>query len=135
MISQNLLPIQWSTNRSVTVNAGANTTSDAITASGTQVAAQIQLKADNAGAPQSGDTVDFFWLPSLGDIDATPQSADEFDTPGTATLLARVDTNTEDPCIVTIPLPTPFKAGKVYAKNNSGGRNITVSAIVLETLA
>lgn len=130
-VATNELQILWSAASSLSIAAAGTGTSDAITASVTALAAQIQLKADNNGTPASGDTVDFYWLPSLGDPDGA--STEEYDTPGHAMFLARLDTNTADPSIVTVPLPTPFLKGKVYAVNNSAGRAITVSAIILET--
>ncbi len=46
-------------------------------------------------------------------------------------FLARLDTFSNDPAIVTVPLPVAV-GGMLYAKNNSTGRAITVSACINE---
>lgn len=123
--------VTWSAANSVSIAAGGNNTSDAVThTSGTVFQAKIQLKADNDGTPASGDTVDFYLLESQGDPDGA--STDEFDTTTQGTHLARLDTNTDDPALTTVWVPGPLYKSKIYAVNNSGGRAITVSALIQE---
>lgn len=129
-IAKNELQILWSSATSLSVAASSNATSDAVVASASHIAAQIQVKCDNSGAPASGDTVDLTWLPTLGDPDGA--SSDEHDTSGHGQYLGRIDTNVENPAIQTFRLEVPFKGGKLYAKNNSAARAITVSACVLD---
>ena len=122
--------VTWNASNSVSVSAGGAESSDAITLSTSAFAAMITLKADNSSAPASGDTVDFYALLSCGDPDGA--GADEYpndDSDGM--FLARLDTNADDPAVATVVVPVA-KAVKLYAKNNSSGRAITVSACINE---
>ena len=92
----------------------------------------ITLKADNDGTPASGDTVEFYLLATCGDPDGN--SADEYpldDDDGL--LLAVLDTFANDPTVKTAACPVA-KAGKLFAKNSSSGRAITVSACINEKI-
>lgn len=134
-ITQNETQVQWAAANSVSVSAGGNQTSDEFNLDASCVAAQIELKADNSTTPAADDQIDFYLLQTLGDPDGA--STDEFDTVGHALFLARLDTNDEDPAIKTVPLPIPFKGGKIYATGaDSGTTNaITVSATIREQRA
>ncbi len=132
-VANNERQVTWSSSNSASVSAGSTQASDAASFSATAFAAMITLKADNNGTPASGDTVDFFALVSCGDPDGS--GSDEFpndDSDGM--FLARLDTNADDPALATVALPVG-KAVKLYAKNNSSGRAITVSACINEKTA
>ena len=125
--------VTWSSSNSVSLSAGGAQTSDAITLSTSAFAAMITLKADNSSAAASGDTVDFYALLSCGDPDGS--AGDEYpndDSDGI--FLARLDTNADDPAIVTVSLPMA-KAAKIYAKSNASSNAITVSACMNEKTA
>jgi len=128
-LGNNEIQITWSAANSLSIAFGANVTSDAFTYSTDSSFAHLQLKADNDGTPAAGDTVDFFLLLTCGDPDGA--GADEYDTLNHAIPLGRLDTNSEDPALRTVNCPI-VKGGKLYAKNNSAGRAITVSACILE---
>ena len=128
-LANNEIQITWSAANSLSIAAGNNATSDAFTYSTDSSFAHLQLKADNDGTPAAGDTVDFFLLLTCGDPDGAV--ADEYDTVNHAIPLGTLDTNSEDPAIRTVNCPI-VKGGKLYAKNNSAGRAITVSACILE---
>ena len=96
------------------------------------MAAQLTVKADHAGSPSSGDTVDFYILYSTGDPDGSV--ADEYDTSGHALHLAILDLNTEDPAQKTVDIPVSAKALKVYVDNNSASGVITCSSEIYETV-
>ncbi len=132
-VANNERQVTWSSSNSVSVSAGSTQDSDAVSFSATAFAAMITLKADNDGTPASGDTVDFFALVSCGDPDGA--GSDEYpndDSDGM--FLARLDTNADDPALATVAMPVG-KAVKLYAKNNSSGRAITVSACINEKTA
>lgn len=120
--------VTWATASIKTILAGNNATSDMFPIPSTASFGHIQLKADNAGTPAAGDTVDFFLLLTCGDPDGA--LADEYDTVGHALPLGTLDTDSEDPALRTVNCPI-VKAGKLYAVNNSAGRSIIVSACLL----
>jgi len=132
-VANNEQQVTWSSSNSVSISAGGAETSDAITLSTSAFAAMITLKADNSSAPASGDTVDFYALLSCGDPDGA--AGDEYpndDSDGI--FLARLDTNADDPAIVTVSLPVA-KAAKIHAKSNASSNAITVSACMNEKTA
>jgi hypothetical protein len=127
--------LTWATaTTTAVVTNGSNVTSDTATISGTAIELSAQLKADHAGTPASGHTVDWFALYTLGDPDGA--SSDEFGTTGHAVFLARLDLNTEDPAIAVTRLNPNVKALKLYAVNNgSTATGVTVSATLQEKTA
>ena len=127
--------IQWAGANSVSVAAGSSQTSDVVTLDATAVAAQISIKADNAGTPGTADQIYVWLLQTSGDPDGT--AGDEYDTTGHALLMGILDTNAEDPAIMTVPLPLPQKSFKVYADGITSptANAITVSATVTEQRA
>ena len=131
-ITNNEIQIQWSSSNSVSVSAGDTQTSDAFTFSQTTVDAMITLKADNDGTPASGDTVEFYLLATCGDPDGNGDDEYPLDNDD-GLLLAVLDTFANDPTVKTVACPVA-KAGKLYAKNNSSGRAITVSACINEKI-
>lgn len=125
-IAKSQTQVEWSTNDTVSVGSGSNSTSDAVSISNTAVAGSLQIKADNAGTPTSGDEVSIKILYTNGDPDVDPDSADEYDTPAHALPIV-LDTNAEDPAIKTIAINTSAKGFKVYADNQAAS-SVTVSA-------
>jgi len=128
--ANNEIQVQWSSANSVSVSSGSAQTSDVFSFSGGAVDAVATVKADNAGTPASGDTVDFYLLLSAGDPDGS--GANEFpndDSDGH--FLARLDTNADDPAIATVAIPVGVQ-GKIYAKSNASSNSITVSACINE---
>jgi hypothetical protein len=135
VVANNEKQIEWATADSKSVAAASEETSDAITYSTAAFEGTITLKADNDGTPADGDTVDFYLLNSAGDPDGA--GAAEYPNDETDGLfLARLDTYTpgNDPAIATVAIPVSVSA-KVFAKNNSSGRAITVSACINEKTA
>lgn len=130
-LSVNELQVLWSAANSISVGAGLNETSDEISfTAGTVFQAKAQLKAANDGTPASGDTVDFYLLESQGDTDGAV--TDEFATAEQGQFLVQLNTFADDPAVAVVWLPGPFYKAKIYAVNNSAGRDITVSAIIAE---
>ena len=134
-VTQTLTQVTWPTAaNSISVSANSTQTSEVMTLGSNCVAAQIQLKADNSTTPAADDYINFYVLQSSGDPDAA-ETTDEYDTAGHAIFLARVDTNVEDPALVTVPFPLPQKNFKIYAEGDHADTTtnaITVSAQVIE---
>jgi hypothetical protein len=124
--------ITWSAASTRSITSATEVESDGMTIDATTVALSLQLSADNAGTPASGDTAVFTIKWSTGDVLAN--SGDDYDTSEYAQLIAVLDTyatNTpgEDPARVTVPvqpLATKFKLAVVCA--NAATRNMTVAA-------
>ena len=132
-VTNNEQQVTWSSSNSASVSAGGTQVSDTANFSATAFAAMVTLKADNDGTPASGDTVDFYALITCGDPDGA--GADEYPTDDSdGIFLARLDTSADDPVVAAVNLPVA-KAVKLYAKNNSSGRTITVSACINEKTA
>jgi len=135
-MSNNEIQVTWPTAaNSKAVAAGADEVSEAFTFSVDRIAASISLKADNAGTPASGDTIDFYILWTTGDPDGA--STDEYDAEDEfhGDPLGRVDTNTTDPGQRTVDIPIGAKGGKVYAVSSASSNSITVSAAINEVLS
>jgi len=132
-IARSEIQVKWATADSVSVAAAGTQTSDVITPSANAVKMQITMKANNAGTPASGDTVDFYLMRTSGDPDGA--ATDEYDTAGHAGFLAQLDTNTENPAIKTVDIPVAWKGAKLYVKSNAATNSITVSAAIYEVTA
>lgn len=120
---------------SKSIAAAGNATSDLITPDADAVAANLIVKADNDGTPAADDDIEVYILSSTGDPDADPDSVDEFTTTGHARIRAVLETDVEDPAIsdvISVPLPITGGGLKVYCKNLSAGRAITVSGQIVE---
>jgi len=131
-LANNEIQIQWSSANNASVSAGGNQTSDAFSFSQTAIDAMITLKADNAGTPAGGDMVEFYLLATCGDPDGA--GSDEFPPNNNdGILLAALDTYANNPSIRTVACPIA-KGGKLFAKNCSSGRAVTVSACVNEKI-
>ena len=129
-VSKSGTQITWSASNSVSVSNGGNQTSDAVSLASTSFLASVTFKADNAGTPASGDTLDCHILYTTGDPDGA--SSDEYDTPSGQTLVAVLDTNEDDPAQITVPINAAAKGFKVYVENNAASNNITASAELYE---
>ncbi len=130
-IANNEKQVLWSAAASVSVTAGGNQTSDAITLSTSCYDAMITMKADNEGTPASGDTVEIYALQSCGDPDGA--STTEYPSDGDdGILLAVLDTNANDPMVKTVSLPVGAPYLKLYAKSKASSNAITVSACINE---
>jgi hypothetical protein len=130
-VANNEVQVQWdSGNNSKSVSAGSTATSDAFAFSAGAVDAMATLKADNAGTPASGDTIEFYLLATCGDPDGA--STDEYPADGDeGTLLAVLDTYANDPAVKTVSCPVA-KGGKLYVRSNASSNAITISACINE---
>ena len=130
-VANNEIQIEWdSGNSSKSVNAAGSATSDVFSFSATAVDAMITLKADNAGTPASGDTVELYLLATCGDPDGN--STDEYPADNDeGILMAALDTNVNDPAVKTVTCPVA-KGAKLFAKSNASSNAITVSACINE---
>lgn len=94
--SINEAQVQWSASASKTVNANTIQWSDAISLNIEDWDGSLQISADNAGTPASGDICDVLVGWSNGDI--LGDSGDDFDTDEHAERIGRLDTYaTNDP--------------------------------------
>lgn len=129
-VSKTERQIKWATANTKSVTAGGNATSDAI---GAIVAAEVEntqtVKADNAGTPADGDTIDVYLVQTAGDPDADPDSANEYPDTNHLIFLGQLDTFTSDPAIKTVSFPTVgIEDYKLYVESNAASNSITVSA-------
>ncbi len=131
-VANNELQVLWDTDASETCTAGETKISDAISFSATAFAASITLKADNAGTPASGDTVDFYALLSAGDPDGAGDS-EYAAVKEHGTFLARLNTygTSFDPAVVTVPIDVS-KSVKILAVSAAASNSIEVSACINE---
>lgn len=130
--NNNTTTVQWSGSGSVSLTS--NTTrvaSDAVTIHADAVEGAIQVKADNAGTPASGDTVDL-WV--VWSVDGT-----NYDTEEHAQFLGRLDTYGtndpgEDPASRTYSLNVNAKQKfKLLSRGNqAASRNQTITAVYNE---
>ena len=82
--------VTWSSADSVTVSSATVVWSDPITLNAEDWEGSIQLNADNAGTPASGDVCDVYVAWSNGDV--LGDSGDDFDTTEHAEPVGRLDT-------------------------------------------
>lgn len=129
----NQVQVLWAAGASKTASVNTMLWSDAITLNVEDWDGSLQISADNAGTPASGDTCAIYVAWSNGDI--LGNSGDDFDTDEHTEFLGMLDTyptNTpgEDPAVKTFPLAVSgkvsFKVGVVCAQASS--RNIVVRA-------
>lgn len=134
--------ITWSAANTLLVNANSTSSpSDIYTPDATAGRLFVQCWANNEGTPTTADTMDFFLLTEIGDINAT--GGDDYTTQEDAhrLLICTLICNSSDGGATTpvgplieIPVPTSLK---MQMRNNSpgGGRNITGAVRVLEVRA
>lgn len=129
-ITRSETQVTWAAATSKSVAAGGNAESDAFTVDATCFQAQIEVKADNEGTPAAGDIVAFYLHLTLGDPDGA--AASEYGTGTQDVALGSLNTNADDPAVMTKRLPLPVLGGKVYAVSSASSNAITVSATILE---
>lgn len=128
-------PINWSAANSVTVSSATVVWSDAFTFHADDWEAEVQVDANNAGTPATGDVCDVYIAYTTGDIlgdsgsDYTSVEHSEF-----ATRLDTVTANTpgEDPANRSFPVrtaPLGFKVG--VSCPQAASRNIVVRARIV----
>lgn len=131
--------VTWSSASTLSVTSATEVVSDVITLDDTCVALSIQLSADNAGTPASGDTA--VWRIQWSNGDVLANTGDDYDTSEHAQFLAQLDTfatNTpgEDPARTTVtvtPVSKKFKLACTCA--NAATRNVTIAARIDEQRA
>lgn len=132
-LTKNETQVQWSGSDSVTLNSSSEFVSDAVSFDATDVAAVLQISADNQGTPTSGDVVTVRILYTTGDV--LGDTGDDFDTSEHSEQfqLDTVTANTpgEDPVRKTISL-NDMMGAKGFKLSvscpNAGTRNIVVRA-------
>lgn len=129
-LTNTTIDIPFSASQTTSIASSGTATSDAVTFDQTGVALVATFKADNNGTPASGDTVDVFAQFSAGDPDGTGSS--EYPDADHDEFLCRLDTNADEPALASVVLPVGFSSAKFRFKNNSAGRAITVSGVVIE---
>jgi len=126
--------VLWSSSVSKTVSSGTIQWSDALTVDPNYWDPVLQVEADNAGTPASGDTCVVYIARSNGDI-ADAAGGDDFDSDEHGEQVAVLDTyasNTpgEDPARKSIPVQIggckSYKIGVLCAQ--AATRNINVKA-------
>lgn len=128
--------ITWSSASSITLSSATRQDSDAFTFDATDVAAVLQVSADNAGTPSAGDVLRVFVKLTTGDL--LGDSGDDYDTSEHAIPLGTLDTvaaNTpgEDPARASFSLNEFIgaKGVRVSVEAPQGAsRNIVVRARV-----
>lgn len=118
--------VQWAGANSISVASGAGQTSDAVAIADKAIAGSVTIKAKHSAAPVSGDEVRAYVLYTVGDPDADPEAADEYDTHQHA-LPVVLDLNTEDPAQKTVQIDTAATGLKIRVVND-GAAAVTVSA-------
>jgi hypothetical protein len=127
-----LIPIKWAGARTISIGAGAATVSDAFLFSGNAIGGIGTFKADNAGVPASGDTVDVYILGSAGDPDGAGVNELASADATHGNYLTTLDTNVTDPALRTPSVPA-YVEGKIRAVNN-GASAVTFSGIIKELI-
>lgn len=127
--------VQWAAGNSKTVSANTIQWSDAVACTVLDDAYQLEVNADNAGTPASGDTCVVYIGRTTGDI--LGDSGNDYDSDEHGELVMYLDTyaaNTpgEDPARKTVPVDlrgcTGYRVGVICAQ--AATRNIVVRARV-----
>ena len=125
--------VTWASASSKTVSAATIQWSDAMSCTVLDDAYQLQISADNAGTPASGDTCVVYLARTTGDI--LGDTGNDFDSDEHAEWVMTLDTYAtnapgEDPARKTVPVDlrgcTAYKVGVICA--NAATRNIVVRA-------
>jgi hypothetical protein len=132
--------VTWSAASSVTLSSTAQVDSDTFTLDDACVAASLQISADNAGTPVSGDTVVVRLKWTSGDI--LGDSGDDFDTAQHAEFITVLDTFAtnfpgEDPArrLVHLNLGGARRFRVAVLGGQASSRNVVVRARVVEQRA
>ena len=129
--------ITWAAAATKSVTSATEVISDIMTIDNTCTALTMQLSADNAGTPASGDTAVFRVQWSTGDV--LGDSGDDYDTSEHAQFIAVLDTygtNTpgEDPARASVDVaPKARKYKLAVTCANAASRNMTIAARMEET--
>lgn len=124
--------ITWTGAASVTLSAATRQDSDVYTFHDGDIAASVQIDANNAGTPASGDVLDVYIKWTTGDV--LGDSGNDYDTSEHAQLLGRLDTvaaNTpgEDPARKTWDIPVGARGFVLSVEApQAASRNIVVRA-------
>lgn len=138
-ITRNQTQVTWSAASTLSVTSATEVVSDVITLDDTCVALSIQLSADNAGTPASGDTA--VWRIQWSNGDVLANTGDDYDTSEHAQFLAQLDTfatNTpgEDPARMTVTVTPVAKKCKIAVTcAQAATRNIVIAARIDEQRA
>lgn len=138
-ITRTQTQVTWSAANTKSVTSATEVVSDVITLDDTCVALSIQLSADNAGTPASGDTA--VWRIQWSNGDVLADTGDDYDTSEYAQFLAQLDTYTtntpgEDPARTTVPVTPVAKKFKLACTcANAATRNVTIAACIDEQRA
>ena len=104
----------------IDIAAGATATSDTIVIAGGAQELSFTIKADNQGVPASNDEIVAYLLGTTGDPDGS--AANEFATDGHGQRLGVLNTNSEDPAIITVTgLSANLIEAKLHLRRPSGG--------------
>ncbi len=132
--SRNSTQITWSAANSVTVSSATVVWSDLFTFNAEDWQAEVQVNADNAGTPASGDVCNVYIAYSTGDI--LGDSGDDVASVEHAELLFQLDTygaNTpgEDPANRSAPVRCGAKSFKLGVScPQAATRNVVVRAML-----
>lgn len=125
--------ITWSSSNTITLNSNNWVVSDEVSLDDADWEGLIAARADNAGTPASGDTVEVRILYTAGDVD-NGGGANDYPTMNTggstgaqATRLMVLDTYANyDPDFKVVPIHVAAKKFKLAARAAQGGtRNVT----------
>ena len=138
-ITRTATQVTWSSASTLSVTSATEVVSDVFTIDATCVGLTIQVSADNASTPASGDTAVWRIQWSTGDVLAN--TGDDYDTSEHAQILTVLDTfgtNTpgEDPATRSVSVDvvaTKFKLACTCA--NAAIRIVTIAARVEEQRA
>jgi hypothetical protein len=125
--------ITWAAAASITLTSATAQVSDAFTFHVEDFDGAIQVSADNAGTPATGDVVNVYLAYTTGDL--LGDSGSDYDTTKGAMPLGRLNTyasdaDGEDPQRKLFVLPTlaPLGGKLIVQAPNAASRNITVRA-------
>jgi len=124
--------LTWSAATSITISDASRHDTDAFTFDATDVAASVQLSADNASTPSLGDTLVAYIKWTTGDV--VTGGGDDYDTDEHAQYLMILDmyaSNTpgEDPAVKTLDIPVSAKGFKLSVVAAQGAtHNVVVKA-------
>lgn len=126
--------VTWSSATSITVNSNTQADSDTMSVDATTTAIGMVIHVDNQGAPATGDYIDIYLKPNVGDVSAG--TGNDFATDEHATFLCRLNTFStdspgEDPARVYVELPvamTSFKLSHKYASAAPATRSLVLRA-------
>ena len=129
-ISRNTINVLWGSSYSKVVAPAGVELSERFQFSATSGAAEITIKAVNAGTPVEGDTLHVYLQKQ-----ADPDNDSVLDWDNVGTELCVLDTYRGDPAQATVVIPVSAVYGRIRVDNDAGANNITVSAVIAEILS